>query len=42
MDTAIRNELKYWPHAPLHMFNERGIYMVTAATLDRALLFKGE
>ena len=29
-----------WPHAPLHIFNEKGTYMVTGSTLGRELLFK--
>jgi putative transposase len=31
-----------WPHAPLHRLSEEGTYIVTAATLDKAHLFKGE
>ncbi len=29
-----------WPHAPPHRFEPDGCYMVTAATLHRAMLFK--
>lgn len=29
-----------WPHAPLHIFNEKGTYIVTGATLQKELLFK--
>jgi len=28
-----------WPHAPVHRFESDGIYIVTAATLHKALLF---
>ncbi|MGQ0763244.1 MAG: REP-associated tyrosine transposase [Acidobacteriota bacterium] len=28
-----------WPHAPVHRFDSRGIYMVTAATLHKKPLF---
>jgi putative transposase len=30
-----------WPHAPLHRLSERGTYLVTAATYDRAHFFRG-
>ena len=33
---------KDWPHAPVHRFDSEGIYMVTASTLGREHLFKGE
>lgn len=29
-----------WPHSPLHLFNEKGTYMVTGATLHKKLLFE--
>jgi putative transposase len=32
---------KDWPHAPVHRLNSDGVYMVTAATLDKKLLFRG-
>ena len=32
--------LKDWPHAPVHQLNSDGIYIVTAATLDKKHLFK--
>ena len=28
----MNNRADYWPHAPMHSFSERGIYMVTAGT----------
>lgn len=28
-----------WPHAPMHAFNEKGLYMVTGATLYNELHF---
>jgi putative transposase len=28
-----------WPHAPIHRFDSRGVYMVTAATLHKQHLF---
>lgn len=31
---------KDWPHAPVHRIDERGIYMVTAATLYKQPLFR--
>jgi len=31
---------KDWPHAPVHRIDSRGVYMVTAATLYKKLLFK--
>jgi hypothetical protein len=31
---------KAWPHAPLHRFDSHGIYMVTAATIDKRLFFQ--
>ena len=30
---------KDWPHAPIHRFDSDGIYMVTGATLYKALIF---
>ena len=33
---------KDWPHAPTHRFDSAGTYMVTAATLDKELLFLGK
>jgi putative transposase len=30
-----------WPHAPLHRISEEGTYIVTAATLDKAHVFRG-
>ena len=32
---------KDWPHAPIHRFDSAGTYMVTAATLNKELLFVG-
>ena len=31
---------KDWPHAPVHRFDSRGIYIVTAATLHKERLFR--
>jgi putative transposase len=31
--------VKDWPHAPVHRLEGNGIYMVTAATLDKARFF---
>ena len=31
--------MKDWPHAPVHRFDSRGIYMVTAATMHKEPLF---
>jgi putative transposase len=30
-----------WPHAPVHKLSEHGVYLVTAATLHKQLLFAG-
>jgi len=32
--------MKTWLHAPLHLFNETGTYMVTGATLHKEHYFK--
>jgi putative transposase len=29
-----------WSHSPLHMFNEKGTYMITGATLNKEHFFK--
>ncbi len=34
--------MEFWPHAPLHSFNEIGTYMITASTLHKNLFFKQE
>jgi putative transposase len=31
--------MSYWPHAPAHMFNEKGTYMVTGATYQKECFF---
>src|SRR5882762_5507158 len=36
---AERIQAKDWPHSPLHRIGEAGVYMVTAATLDKCHLF---
>jgi REP-associated tyrosine transposase len=36
------NQVKDWPHAPVHRFDGAGTYIVTAATLDKRLLFAGK
>ena len=33
------SSVKDWPHAPVHRMNSDGIYMVTAATLNKKHLF---
>lgn len=33
---------KDWPHAPVHRLDSAGTYIVTAATLDKKLLFLGK
>jgi len=30
-----------WPHAPIHRFNETGVYFITAGTLHKQHLFRG-
>ena len=32
-------QVNYWPHAPSHMFNEKGTYMVTGATYRKECFF---
>ena len=32
---------KDWPHAPVHRLDSAGTYIVTAATLNKELLFSG-
>ena len=39
METSIA--VKPWPHAPVHRLTPSGVYMVTAATLRKELLFRG-
>ncbi len=42
-ETAPRSSMaptKDWPHAPVHRFESSGIYMVTAATLYKNLMFR--
>jgi putative transposase len=34
--------MRQWPHAPLHSFRDKGIYMLTAATFNHAKFFKTE
>ena len=34
-------QAKDWPHAPIHRLDGAGTYIVTAATLDKQLLFLG-
>lgn len=34
-------QFKDWPHAPVHRFGGAGTFMVTAATLNKRLLFLG-
>ena len=40
--TVHLTRAKDWPHAPIHRFDSAGTYMVTAATLDKELLFLGK
>ena len=35
------NQLKDWPHAPLHRLGSDGVYMVTGATLYKQHFFNG-
>ncbi len=39
MNTIQARPQKDWPHAPVHRFDSRGIYMVTAATLYKQHFF---
>ncbi len=39
MNTIQARPQKDWPHAPVHRFDSRGIYMVTAATLYKKHFF---
>lgn len=39
MDAMQAMHKKDWPHAPVHRFDSRGVYMVTAATLHKQPLF---
>jgi putative transposase len=35
------NQIKNWPHAPIHRLGSDGVYMVTAATLYKQHFFDG-
>ena len=35
----MNNQLKDWPHAPIHRVGNTGVYMVTAATLEKQHYF---
>ncbi len=35
----MNNELPDWPHAPIHRLSEQGVYMVTAGTYQKQILF---
>ena len=37
-----QNSQRCWPHAPVHRVSEHGTYIVTAATLNKCHLFRGE
>jgi putative transposase len=39
--SIIDGTVKDWPHAPVHRFDSRGIYMVTGATIYKQHLFAG-
>ena len=36
------SQRKDWPHAPVHRVSEQGTYIVTAATLNKRQLFRGD
>ena len=35
------NQIKDWPHAPVHQLGNDGVFMVTGATLYKQRLFSG-
>ena len=35
------NQIKDWPHAPIHRLSSDGVFMVTGATLNKLHFFKG-
>ena len=35
----MSNQLKDWPHAPIHRLNSDGVFMVTGATLHKQHFF---
>jgi putative transposase len=37
-----QNQIKDWPHAPIHRLGSHGVFMVTGATLYKEHLFNGE
>jgi putative transposase len=37
-----RNFMKYWPHAPCHIVDTAGTFIVTSATYNKELLFKSD
>jgi putative transposase len=37
----MTNQVKDWPHAPIHRLGNDGIFMVTGATLNKRHLFSG-
>ncbi|WP_372797210.1 transposase [Pontiella sp.] len=36
---SMSEGVPYWPHAPMHCFDEQGVYMVTAGTYRKHRLF---
>ncbi len=38
----VQSSQRCWPHAPVHRVSEHGTYIVTAATLNKCHLFRGE
>jgi len=40
MENTDNNQVKDWPHAPVHRLGSHGVYMVTAATLYKEHLFQ--
>src|SRR5687768_7187578 len=37
-----RSPIKDWPHAPVHRLGSHGVYMVTAATVRKQHIFRGD
>ena len=35
----MKEDITYWPHAPMHSFSDQGVYIVTAGTYQKEHLF---